>query len=67
MSNRHVQRIDQRLPSRRNSAVVEPMGFPTASRTFVFVPSTRRVVAVAGVGTNNNRANNNANRWRARA
>jgi hypothetical protein len=42
------------------------MGFPTASRTFVFVPSAG-CVGVSVVGTNNNRANNNANRWRARA
>jgi hypothetical protein len=42
------------------------MDYPTASHTFVFVPFAR-CVGVAGVGANNNRANNNAKHWRARA
>lgn len=66
MSNRHVHAYSELLPDHRNSGLVEPMGFPIASRTLVFVPFAGRVV-VAGVGTNNHRANNNANRWRARA
>jgi hypothetical protein len=66
MSNRHVQCTHGYLLSHRSSGVVEFMGSPTASRTSIFEPFAR-CVGVAGVGTNNNRANNNANRWRARA
>ena len=65
MPNRHVQCTHGCLLSHRSSGVVEFMISPTASHTFISEPFTR-CVGVAAVGTNN-RANNNANRWRARA